>query len=230
MKKKISVILIILFVLVSLVLVVHQGGKRKEIGSEEHWTQIDELHSVDGMKNHWIISTSSKIGVESFKKISIPLLNWSTKWRTNNLKKVNSLVRTDTYVKIEEKGKWDVQASIEYFYTTRKILGIIKINYITPKYLKDIRRRNHQKCKICNNFKNGRNIKKEQSTKKIVIKSKKERKNTKIKFHPKTSTTTKLNVTTLIIETKTQPYILITKQNTNKIYYKKTNSTIHFKN
>ncbi len=226
-----SLILISVFILVSLVLVVGIRGEVKEVGGGEHWTQVGELHSVIGVKNHWVISTDTVLEVESFQRISIPFLNWESDWRSNGFKNVRSLVGTDTYTRMEEKGEWDVYASIDYSYMEKNILGIVKINYIVPRYLKGLKRENHEECSTCNSFEDGIVIKNQQISKEIPISSissQSTEKNTVINFQIKNNEYTELNVSSRLIENVNQPYILITKQSRDKIYYKELNSTIHF--
>ncbi len=130
---------------------------------EEHWTKVGKLHTVEGLKNHWDISTDSVLKIEGKYAISAysdPPEDENS-WQSDGYKDTQSLVNTDIYATMSDKCIYNVEASVEYKYWSEYHSSIgMYFHYITPYSVKDLQKEfKDSNCDECGSGPNSGTIK-----------------------------------------------------------------------
>ncbi len=145
-RRKIA-LLVIFLVIISILAIRIRSKEIREVGTDDYSFKVGELHSVEGMGNTWRIETETRLEVEYYRRIKIPLLNWTTKWGTRHMQ-APTWFGGGVGAPSNEEGKWDLYGHIKYYYGKKKVLGIIQIQYVAPKFLGDVNKRNKRNCLV----------------------------------------------------------------------------------
>ncbi len=183
--------------------------------------KIGELHSVEGVKNHWIKSPGYVVEFESFRKISIPILDLSTGWISSGLKGLEMNSNAGQYALKNESGIWDIKTPVKYLLKQKTIFNTIKISYLEPVRQSAIRKTNHRKLSQLK--KNNQEyfidtISKEELPEKLFLRANNEKNEFKEQIFLNFGKKESLNISVNLIEQKNEkPYVLIKNITKSKI-------------